>query len=172
MGTSKECWEKHTEVDPELSDFRCPSCGEGCGRNFGITDDGGVGTFGCPKLHLEDALNCSRCGWEGTGEEWMAAQPKPKAPVAEKKDVPMDTRITAWTPNNYQRQRGPIFMSVTKIGEKWHWVVRHQRNDQFINIVGGGLMESGDSASAEEAMKAADSWMVEFINAISRPREG
>lgn len=74
-----ECMITHTDYDPPLAEFHCPKCGAKHGRKFGVSDGGGVGQYGCDKLHLWDHLDCTGCGWTGYGDEWVKLMGKDNA---------------------------------------------------------------------------------------------
>lgn len=159
-----KCTVMHTDYDPPDDKFECPRCDAKAGLGFGIDNDGGVGQYGCPKLHWRDKISCDNCKWSGTGLEWIeqswgkippdvCADPECEEcnPRDEECGCPKDQ--TQWMVQFVTRQAGPFNMEVRR-GADGHfsWAVNWKLS--MTALAGGSCDEYAEAiAAAEEAVK-------------------
>lgn len=75
------CHEKHTQYQPPIDEFRCPTCNAEAG--VFIVDQGP--NSNCDLLHLEDVLECVRCSEKNPRRERDYISGKSFAAMLQKK---------------------------------------------------------------------------------------
>lgn len=66
------CHAKHTKFQPTDLQWRCPTCGASF-DHFYIVDSEPCGNTECDLLHKNDAVMCSACGYEASGQKTSLA---------------------------------------------------------------------------------------------------
>lgn len=80
------CHGKHTAYNPPMEEWACPKCGctgegDGSDGEFIINDIGEGADWECERLHVDDTLGCSKCGWGDFGKKFVALLAKKKSMV-------------------------------------------------------------------------------------------
>jgi Zn finger protein HypA/HybF involved in hydrogenase expression len=65
------CFAKHTEYQPNATDWHCPKCGATAEDQDGfiIADPAVDAADGCELLQDQDYVECGMCNWYGSGKK-------------------------------------------------------------------------------------------------------